>query len=79
MRYRRVIKNNPCLAIYLFNREMGVTGGDVTGPVATPIGLVERDAEVEHEFFLPGEGSMGPTIDEDIHLVQPGIEERRKF
>ena len=28
MRYRRVIKNNPRLAIYLFNGEMGVTGGD---------------------------------------------------
>lgn len=41
------------------------------GPVRTTAGLVERDAEVEHELFAPGEQSMGLTIDQDMSIF-PG-------
>lgn len=40
----------------------------VTGPVRTTAGLVERDAVVEHELFMPGEQSMGLTIDQDMSI-----------
>lgn len=41
------------------------------GPVRSTSGTVERDAVVEHEFFMPGEGSMGLTIDQDMSVF-PG-------
>ena len=37
----------------------------------TTAGLFERDAEVAHEMFLPGERSMGLTIDQDMSIF-PG-------
>jgi hypothetical protein len=40
----------------------------VTEPVRTTAGLVERDALVDHEFFMPGEKSMGLTIDQDMSI-----------
>ena len=43
----------------------------VSGPVRTTAGLVERDAEIEHEVFALGEKSMGLTIDQDL-TVFPG-------
>ena len=38
------------------------------GPVRTTAGLVDRDADVEHEVFEPGERSMGLTIDQDMTI-----------
>lgn len=40
-----------------------------TGPVRTTAGLVERDANVEHEVFELGEQSMGLTIDQDLSII----------
>ncbi|MCZ6710330.1 MAG: aromatic ring-hydroxylating dioxygenase subunit alpha [Gammaproteobacteria bacterium] len=37
-----------------------------TAPVSTMVGMVDRDAEVEHKVFEVGEESMGMTIDQDI-------------
>ena len=37
-----------------------------TAPVATMVGLVERDAQVKLEVFDGGEYSMGPAIDQDV-------------
>ena len=37
-----------------------------TAPVGTMVGMVDRDAEVEHIVFALGEESMGMTIDQDI-------------
>jgi phenylpropionate dioxygenase-like ring-hydroxylating dioxygenase large terminal subunit len=34
--------------------------------VGTMVGMVDRDAEVEHKVFELGEESMGMTIDQDI-------------
>jgi hypothetical protein len=42
-----------------------------TGPVNTAAGVVERDAEVDHEVFKFGEQSMGFAIDQDL-AVTPG-------
>ena len=42
-----------------------------SGPVRTTAGLVERDADIEHEVFAVGEKSMGLTIDQDL-TVFPG-------
>ena len=39
-----------------------------SGPVITTAGPVERDAEVEHEVFAPGERTMGLTIDQDMAI-----------
>lgn len=50
-----------------------------TAPVRTTAGIVERDAEVEHEVFAPGEVSMGRTIDQDVEifpLQQAGFRSR---
>lgn len=50
-----------------------------TAPVRTTAGLVERDAEVEHEVFTLGEKSMGVTIDQDITVMlgqQQGLASR---
>ncbi len=50
-----------------------------TAPVRTTAGIVERDAQVEHEVFAPGEQSMGRTIDQDIEifpLQQAGFRSR---
>jgi phenylpropionate dioxygenase-like ring-hydroxylating dioxygenase large terminal subunit len=43
----------------------------VTTPVMTAGGIVERDAEVEHEVFNFGEKSLGVPIDQDM-AVTPG-------
>ncbi|MBI1182446.1 MAG: Rieske 2Fe-2S domain-containing protein [Alphaproteobacteria bacterium] len=43
----------------------------VTTPVMTAGGIVERDAEVEHEVFDFGEKSLGVPIDQDM-AVTPG-------
>lgn len=40
----------------------------VTEPVRTTAGLVERDTDVEHEIFEPGERTMGLTIDQDMTI-----------
>jgi phenylpropionate dioxygenase-like ring-hydroxylating dioxygenase large terminal subunit len=37
-----------------------------TDPVSTMIGMVDRDAVVEHEVFDYGEQTMGMTIDQDM-------------
>lgn len=42
-----------------------------TDPVRTTAGLVERDADVQHEVFAAGEKSMGLTIDQDMSIF-PG-------
>ncbi len=41
-----------------------------TAPLRTTAGMVERNAEVVHEFFLPGEQSMGLTIDQDMSVFE---------
>jgi phenylpropionate dioxygenase-like ring-hydroxylating dioxygenase large terminal subunit len=51
----------------------------MTGEVRTTAGLVERDAEVEHEVFALGERSMGLTIDQDLTIFptqQQGMRSR---
>ena len=45
--------------------------GSGTAPVRTTVGVVERDAEVEHEVFDVGERTMGITIDQDL-AIMPG-------
>ena len=40
--------------------------GSETAPVSTMVGMVDRDADVEHKVFEVGEESMGMTIDQDI-------------
>jgi phenylpropionate dioxygenase-like ring-hydroxylating dioxygenase large terminal subunit len=50
-----------------------------TSPIRTTAGIVERDAEVEHEVFDFGEKSMGRTIDQDCEvfpLQQAGFRSR---
>lgn len=50
-----------------------------TAPVRTTAGIVDRDADVEHEVFELGEMSMGRTIDQDIEifpLQQAGFHSR---
>jgi phenylpropionate dioxygenase-like ring-hydroxylating dioxygenase large terminal subunit len=50
-----------------------------TAPVRTTANVVERDAEVRHEVFEPGEQSMGLTIDQDMEifpLQQAGFRSR---
>ncbi len=39
-----------------------------TAPVRTTARIVDRDTEVEHEFFTYGEKSMGRTIDQDMEV-----------
>ncbi len=41
---------------------------EVSSPVRTTAGLVERDAVVEHEVFEAGAQSMGLTIDQDMSI-----------
>ncbi|MEQ8485505.1 MAG: aromatic ring-hydroxylating dioxygenase subunit alpha [Pseudomonadales bacterium] len=41
-----------------------------TAPVRTTVGIIERDAEVEHEVFELGAKSMGRTIDQDIEMFE---------
>jgi phenylpropionate dioxygenase-like ring-hydroxylating dioxygenase large terminal subunit len=51
----------------------------VTAPVRTTANVVDRDAEVPHEVFAPGEVSMGLTIDQDMEvfpLQQAGFRSR---
>lgn len=51
----------------------------VSGPVRTTAGLVERDADVQHEVFAAGEQSMGLTIDQDMSIFpaqQSGMRSR---
>jgi|TARA_B110000240_G_scaffold189670_1_gene229933 phenylpropionate dioxygenase-like ring-hydroxylating dioxygenase large terminal subunit len=50
-----------------------------TAPIRTTAGIVERDAEIEHEVFKSGEKSMGRTIDQDVEifsLQQAGFRSR---
>ena len=50
-----------------------------TAPIRTTAGIVERDAEIEHEVFKSGDKSMGRTIDQDIEifsLQQAGFRSR---
>lgn len=50
-----------------------------TAPIRTTAGIVDRDAEIEHEIFVPGEKSMGRTIDQDVEifpLQQAGFKSR---
>ena len=50
-----------------------------TAPVRTTAGVVERDAEVEHEVYEFGELSMGITIDQDLEIMpgqQAGLKSR---
>lgn len=42
-----------------------------TAPVRTTVGIVARDAEVEHEIFDIGEKTMGITIEQDL-AIMPG-------
>jgi phenylpropionate dioxygenase-like ring-hydroxylating dioxygenase large terminal subunit len=45
-----------------------VPAGD-TSPVATPAGLVARDAVVEHEIIEYGAKSVGPAMDQDLSIT----------
>jgi len=50
-----------------------------TAPIRTTAGIVERDAEIEHEVFKAGDKSMGRTIDQDVEifsLQQAGLRSR---
>ena len=50
-----------------------------TAPIRTTAGIVDRNAETEHEVFTLGERSMGRTIDQDIEifpLQQAGFRSR---
>lgn len=47
-----------------------------TAPVSTMMGLIDRDAEPEHQVFDLGEQSMGKTIDEDIQVF---VRQQRGF
>ena len=42
-----------------------------TAPIRSTVGIIDRDAEVDHELFEMGEKSMGRTIDQDLGVV-PG-------
>jgi phenylpropionate dioxygenase-like ring-hydroxylating dioxygenase large terminal subunit len=47
-----------------------------TSPVATMVGVLDRNTEANHEIFEHGEKSMGPTIEQDMAVF---IQQQKGF